>query len=217
MKEIFIIAAAFLLVTNFSFAGTNPETSLVKENQKYGFVKESVLAEKINRLDQMIKDSPQDAANYLSRGLALANNHYYDKALGDFLKALSLNPNLPIANNYVGFIYINNGKYDEAELYLRTAIEQSPNFSKPYFNLARIYQQRNKLDNAIEQITKSMELEPNFYEAYIMRAGFYYNKGEYDRSLEDLNKAININPNLKKQLENQIKIIQQLELQNHKK
>ncbi len=176
--------------------------------QKYGFVQEGVLNEKIARLDQMIKDNPGDANNYLARGGVLANNFNYDKALEDFHKALSLNQNLPIANNYVGYIYVNQGKYDEAEPYLKKAIEQAPNFSKPYFNLARIYFRRNALDKAIEQITKTIEYEPSSYEAYIMRAEIYYNKKEYDKSINDLEQAIKLNASLKERLDAQIKAIQ---------
>jgi len=92
-----------------------------------------------NPLGAAFNIKAKDAANYFSRGMALANNLNYDKALGDFLKALSLNPNLPTANNYVGFIYIDKGKYDEAEPYLKKAIEQSTNFSKPYLTAFKPY------------------------------------------------------------------------------
>lgn len=178
--------------------------------QKYGFVKKDVLDDKLSRLDQMIKDNPDDAANYLSRAIALANNLNYNQALSDFLKALSLNPNLPIANNYVGFIYLDKGKIDQAEPYLKKAIEQSPKFSKPYFNLARIYLYKNELDNAIAQISKAMELQPDFYEAYLLRSQIYFNKKQYYDSIADLKKVAEINPELKQQVEGQIKVIRLL-------
>jgi len=178
--------------------------------QKYGFVKKDVLDDKLSRLDQMIKDNPSDAANYLSRAIALANNLNYNQALGDFLKALELNPNLPIANNYVGFIYLDKGKIDQAEPYLKKAIEQSPKFSKPYFNLARIYLHENELDNAITQVSKAMELQPDFYEAYLLRSQIYFNKKQYYDSIADLKKVAEINPELKTQVESQIKVIRLL-------
>ena len=209
-----ISSVIFIIICTVFFNKT--DAILKRYLNKYGFTNTNFFNEKIRRLNALIKANPKDAANYLSRGIAYANNLYYDRALPDFLTALHLNHNLPIANNYIGFININKGKYDEAEPYLKKAIEQSPNFSKPYFNLASIYKRRNKLDNAIEQITKAIECEPNFYEAYIVRAGIYYNKNEYDKAIADLEKAIKINPSLKQQLEYQIKIIQQRKSQNTK-
>lgn len=161
--------------------------------------------EAISRINELIKSNPQDANNYFSRGMEYANNFCYDKALKDFKKALSLNPNMPAANNYVGFIYIAKGRFDKAEEYCKKAIEQTSNFSKPYFNLARIYKHREDFDNAMYQITKALEYEPNFYEAYILRAEIFIDKEEYANAISDLKKAIKLNPPSKNLLEGWIK------------
>jgi tetratricopeptide (TPR) repeat protein len=177
------------------------EKSYRRDFGKYGFSDETYTKERTERAGKLIESNPQDAKNYLSRGIASVNNHNYDQAMQDFQKALALNPNLPIANNYVCFICIDKGKYDQAENYCKKAIEQSPNFSKPYFNLSRIYQRRKDYPKAIEMISKAIQYESNFYEGYLLRADIYDGMEEYRKELDDLNRALKLRPQDKKYLE----------------
>lgn len=169
------------------------EASPTQVFAKYGFVDNKYFKEKVERLDKMVAENPEDAKNYLSRGITKANNHDFEGALPDFKKALELNPNMPIANNYICFIYLNQGFHSEAEGYCNKAIEQSPNFSKPYFNLARIYQYRKDYPKAIDSVSKAITYEPGSFEAYLLRAQLYEETGEYEKEIADLEKAKKIN------------------------
>jgi hypothetical protein len=137
---------------------------------------------RIALLDKMIQDNPGDASNYFSRGHTYTNHFYYQKALADFQNALSLNPNMPAAHNYIGYLYMGKKKYKEAEKHFLRAIELSPNFSKPYFNLAVIYYYKKDFDQALEYINKAIAYEANFQEAYAWRDYIFSAKEKYGKS-----------------------------------
>lgn len=161
---------------------------------RYGYSDQKFVDEKVERLNQAVEANPQDTNNYLSRGIALANNHDIDHALPDFLKALELNPKLPVAHNYVCWIYVQQGRLDEAQVHCEKALELTQNFGAPHYNLATIYLKKKDYWKALEHASKAVEFEPNNFDRYLLRAGIYEEQGDYTSAIKDLKKAIELHP-----------------------
>lgn len=161
---------------------------------RYGYSDQKFVDEKVERLNQTVEANPQDANNYLSRGIAFANNHDIDHALPDFLKALELNPKLPVAHNYVCWIYVQQGRLDEAQAHCEKALELTQNFGAPHYNLATIYLKKKDYWKALEHANKAVEFEPNNFDRYLLRAGIYEEQGDYASAIKDLKKAIDFHP-----------------------
>ena len=82
-----------------------------------------VAAEKALSLD------PNLAVAYLARGISLwtpANHFPHEKAIGEFRRALSLNPNLDEARNQLARVYFHIGAFDEALQQSQEAVRTNP-------------------------------------------------------------------------------------------
>lgn len=161
---------------------------------RYGYSDQKFVDEKIVRINQAIEANPQDENNYLSRGIAYANNQEIENALSDFLKALELNPNLPVAHNYVCWIYVNQDRLEEAKGHCEKALELTENYGAPHYNLATIFLKRKEYREALDHATKAIEFEPRNFDRYLLRAGIYESQGDFLAATKDLKKAIELNP-----------------------
>jgi len=64
---------------------------------------------------------------FYSRGIAHEQTDHWDKAEADFLRALDLNPDQPLALNYLGYSWLDKGLHlDRALKMIEKAVEQRP-------------------------------------------------------------------------------------------
>jgi tetratricopeptide (TPR) repeat protein len=134
------------------------------------------------------------AIAYIHRGLAYSAAKDNERAMQDYARAITLNPNYAPAYNDLGAAYKDKGDYDRAiENYTR-AIGLCPGYAKAYGNRGIAY--KNKGDNAraIEDYTRAIALDPRFAVAYNNRGVAYNGQGDHDRAIEDLSHAIMLNP-----------------------
>jgi hypothetical protein len=81
-------------------------------------------------------------------GLAYLEAGEYDFAIGEFKRALRLDPKLPTAWNNRGIAYVKNGDPERARADFLQAIAVDPTYPDPHGNLARLYDQLGKPDLA---------------------------------------------------------------------
>ena len=131
---------------------------------------------------------------HLFRGAVYHNRGQLSKAIGEYNKAIEINPKYaPVFNNR-GFAHIGKGEYDQAISDFNRAIEINPKFAMAYNNRGYAYGVKGDYDQAISDSNKAIELNPKLAMAYNNRGLAHLNKDEHDRAISDCNKALKVNP-----------------------
>ncbi|MGR3311514.1 MAG: tetratricopeptide repeat protein [Candidatus Brocadiales bacterium] len=119
----------------------------------------------------------------------------YDRAIGDYNKAIEINPKYAEAFNNRGNVYHSKGEYDRAILDYNEALKINSRYAKAFYNRGTAYGQgKGEYDRSILDFNEALEIIPRFAEAYNNRGIAYYDKGEYGRAIGDFNEALEINP-----------------------
>jgi len=105
-----------------------------------------VAAEKALSLD------PNLAVAYLARGRILwtpANHFPHEKAIREYRRALTLNPNLDEARNQLALVYCHIGAFDEALEESHKAIAANPNNNLAQFRIGQTLNFQGKYEQAL--------------------------------------------------------------------
>jgi serine/threonine protein kinase len=156
--------------------------------------------------------SSTDSVYYNSRGVSYDDKGEYDKAIADYTKAISIDPNYAIAYNNRAVSYKHKGEYDKAIADFTKAISIDPNDAIAYINRGVSYDDKGEYDKAIADFTKAISIMPNYADPYNNRGVSYKNKGEYDKAIADFRKALEIDPNVRKAQDNLDKVLKKKKL-----
>lgn len=110
-----------------------------------------VAAEKALSLD------PNLAGAYLARGRLLwtpANRFPHEKAIREYRRALSLNPNLDEARNQLALVYCHIGAFDEAIQESQRAVTTNPNNNLAQFRIGQTLNFQTKYEDALSVLRK---------------------------------------------------------------
>ncbi len=156
------------------------------------------------------------AEEHFNRGVTLYEQGRLDKAIGEFTKAIELDPNYAEAYRSRGFAYSKKGKdhwayaditkkpvdyanakaiYQRAIADYTKAIKLDPNDAMAYLSRGEAFFMQGKSDWAIDDYTKAIELDPNDARAYMFRSAVYAVRWETDKAIADLEKAIEVSRN----------------------
>ena len=147
---------------------------------------------------------PNEPSNYIDtsmilsvRGSIYLENEDYEKALYDFNKAITLNPNDPFIYTVRGSVYFYQQDYKKAIENQSKALELDPNNDDAYYNRGNTYLRTNEWDKAAADFSKIIELnKPDtkcLYCAYKFRAEAYYKLNNIDQAIADYEHALTIN------------------------
>ncbi|MCC6460456.1 MAG: hypothetical protein IT260_08300 [Saprospiraceae bacterium] len=106
---------------------------------------------------------------YLWRGMALGDKGEGRRALEDFNKAISTNPDLTEAYKYRGGLLGMAKQYESSVADLNKYLEKHPNDPEILYNRALSYVNLKRLPEALADLNKTLELEPGFARAYRAR------------------------------------------------
>jgi lipoprotein NlpI len=130
------------------------------------------------------------AAEFSKRGLAKGGQGDYDGAIGDFSKAIELDPKYASAYDNRGVAKSRKGDYDGAIADCSKAIELDPKYSFAYNSRGAAKDHKGDYDGAIADCSKAIELDPKFAFAYNNRGIAKERKGDFDnRALTEESKA----------------------------
>jgi tetratricopeptide (TPR) repeat protein len=141
-----------------------------------------------------IRDNPENAKAYNSRGYAYSSKKEYDKAIEDYSQAIRLDPKYAIAYYNRGYAYSSKKEYDKAIEDFSEAIRLAPKAAYAYTNRGVAYCEKKEYDKAIEDCSKAIRLDPKDAVAYISRGIAYHYKKDYDKAIQDFSEAIRIQP-----------------------
>ncbi len=98
---------------------------------------------------------------------------WYDSAITESRKAITLNPSLAEGHKALAFAYEGKGRVQEALSEYRTAVSLNPNYSAAIANLGSLTQSLGNLDEAHKLLTKAVSLAPDRMFAYVSVALVY--------------------------------------------
>lgn len=143
---------------------------------------------------QVIAADSTEAGAYFNRGLAEMGLEQYEKALTDFQKFHSLEPDDPDGMNFISFMYY---QMDDFENLIRSIKEFMPKASTEYNSnryLGYAYYQLENYPEALSYLSYHLQLEQNDEWALITRAKTYVSIDSISAALLDLTRLIGINP-----------------------
>lgn len=142
------------------------------------------------------------AVAYGARAFAYYELKLYDKALGDYDKALALDPagecgiGMPgAAYNARGAVYSYLKQYEKALADYAKAIELKPDYAYAYANRGDIYLKLKIYDQAIAEYNSAAAADPAYGGVYSGRGQAYAALKQYDKAVSDYSTLIVLKSN----------------------
>ena len=135
-----------------------------------------------------------DATSYYDKGGEYWDAGDWGMAIGEYTKAIELNPDFTFAYFERGYSYNQLGQNQNAINDYTKAIQLDPNYDMAYNNRGWSYGQLGQDQNAINDYTIAIQLDPDHAFAYSNRGVAYFSLGQYQLSIDDVTKAIQQEP-----------------------
>jgi len=140
--------------------------------------------------------TPQSELQFLHQhlGLQLFSRKKYSQAKAEYLKALSLEPNVPVIHKNLGLIYFSSKNYKRAEKAYRKALQLNPGYTPALAKLALSLAAQKKYTSAERKFKEAIQAEPSNAEHYLNLGHFYYYlKKDYRGAKYSYKKALKLN------------------------
>jgi tetratricopeptide (TPR) repeat protein len=200
---VYVFIAALLLVVSCSPAQKSGESPGGKSGQglpqksaddALKLIDNKKYDESIKILDEAIKTDDKSASLFNARGRAYFGKKMYEKALEDFKKASSLNPNEPEAYVNIGNFHLVMWDIDNAKKEFEKALEKDANNVGALHGIGICYAKKLDYPTSIIWYDKVIKLDPKNSGCYDNRAYAKYYTLKFDESMSDFNKSLELNP-----------------------
>ena len=138
---------------------------------------------------------PDSAAAYLFAARMLLRLDFGPIAEEYGLKAVALDPKLPLAHQLLGELYLYQSKIPEAVAQLEQEVAVNPANPIALYKLADAYTRIQKFDEAEKLLQRSIWLDATSTGPYILMGKVLEKKGEALLAVRALQRAINMDPN----------------------
>ena len=129
-----------------------------------------------------------------NRGHYYRENGMLDKALIDYNKALSINPNKAPLHNSRGKLYFDQGKAQLAMKDYDDAIRIDPELAEAYINRGAAKAMAGQTQQALTDLNKGIALDPEFKNGYLNRSLLLNKLQKYNEALADYNSYLALDP-----------------------
>ena len=141
-------------------------------------------------------DVPGDsAAAYLFTARMLLRQEYDPVAEEYALKAVALDPRLPLVHFLLGELYIYKSRIPEAIAAFQKELEINPANAATYYKLAEAYSRVQKYEDAERLLQRSIWLDASATGPYILMGKVLEKKGEFELAVRALQRAASMDPN----------------------
>jgi len=130
----------------------------------------------------------------LGRAWELAKKGQYGAAIGEWKKALEINPEDAKAHNNLGHALAEQGELDEAITNWQKALEVNPNYAEAHNNLGVALIRRGRFDEAIAHFQKILETNGDYAEVHDNLGRALDQKGKLGKAIAEWQKALELNP-----------------------
>jgi len=142
---------------------------------------------------------------YFLSGISYRDSYRYDKAIGEFNKAIELNPNFYQAHNELGVVHREKGRiepssskaqifYEEAVIHHKKAIEINPDYEIAYASLGYTYICMRGYDSAMREFVEALRINPSSHRAHLGLGWIYNEMDIVDEAIKEYQNAIKLEP-----------------------
>lgn len=141
-----------------------------------------------------LKNYPDTATAYNSRGAEYLEKKEFTKAKADFVNALRLDRNYYEAYFNLGLLYNSQGDHKEAVKQIKKALLIKPGYLKAYDALAAIYIASGSEADVVDICRKAIRAKPTHLQACINLCSAYGKLGNLKEAVAYGEKAVKIDP-----------------------
>lgn len=135
------------------------------------------------------------AAAYLFTARMLLRQEFDPIAEEYALKAVALDPKLPLAHYLLGELYMYKSRMPEAIAEFQKELAINPAHAATYYKLADAYSRVQKFDEAQQLLQRSIRLDATSSVPFILMGKVLEKKGDYDLAVLALKHAVVMEPN----------------------
>jgi tetratricopeptide (TPR) repeat protein len=140
--------------------------------------------------NKAVKENPNYAYAFVSRGIAYMSQGNLDKAISNYSEAISVYPQFTEAYQNRGVLYEYRGQFNKAIVDFDTAISAEPLSPVLYFNRGMAFIYKSQYDKALPDLNKVIEIKPDFAKAYINKGLVCEELGMQQEAVEAYKKAV---------------------------
>jgi tetratricopeptide (TPR) repeat protein len=144
---------------------------------------------------KMFGVAPESAASYLFTARMLLRQDFAPIAEEYAQKSVALDPQLPLAHQLLGEIYLFKANIPAAIEQFQKEIEVNPGNANGYYKLADAYSRIQKFEEAEKFLQRSIWLDANSTGPYILLGKVLQKKGETQLAVRALQRALAMEPN----------------------
>ncbi len=149
--------------------------------------------------NSLVKTYGEKPQLHIVIGRAYRQSGLLTDAVGEFKKAIAIDPSFPRAHYYLGIAYL----LDEGQSKTREALEEfkievaaNPDEFFANYYMGVVYNFQRQWDLAITSLQKASSLQPHNPDPYFQLSQAYQELNNHQRAIEALKKTIALNPNL---------------------
>jgi len=134
------------------------------------------------------------AEAHATLGLVYHNSWEWEKAEGEFKRAIELNPNYPTAYHWYNIHLRSVGRVEEAWAAIQKARQLDPLSMIIGVNVVGVLEMRGQLDEANATGQKYLEIDPDFPQMLGVLSRVYSSAGRHDEAIASAKKAVELSP-----------------------
>lgn len=139
---------------------------------------------------------PKNAVKEFERGAKKESEGKADEAIEHYLKAIKEAPNLAVAHNNLGSLYVGKSDFPAAQKEFADSIRLAPGDSKAYFNMANLMLLTGKLQDAERFLQDGFRTQPDSAFGFFVQGSVLERNGNLPDAERALQRALELDPKL---------------------
>jgi tetratricopeptide (TPR) repeat protein len=142
--------------------------------------------------DEMLASSKPSAQLYALIGVAYRETGYFDLAVTQFAKAISLDPKFPRVHSALALVYLSEQpqKYAQAREQFMAELAIAPNDYLSHYFLGVIDLHEHKLSEAQKWLEEATRLQPQGPDAFFNLGEAYFQDGRFEKAVAALRRSL---------------------------
>ncbi|MBW2649889.1 MAG: tetratricopeptide repeat protein [Deltaproteobacteria bacterium] len=132
--------------------------------------------------------------HHYSLGVLFMLDGEIDKAIGEYEKALRIDPESAYLMSELATLYIKKGKINAAARLLEKSVTCDPEYVDSHILLGSLYGNLEEYEDAINEYKKVIEIDPEKLEAYLFLSLLYRENKDYNSAIDVLGSLLEIDP-----------------------
>ena len=182
-KMLFLVLLTVLAATLLSGCGS----PAVKRAPIEILPEDADTEEKIEMLEAMGHEYPEDALVYFELGNLYSEQLLAMDAMESYERALGIDPGLNKARVNLAMLLAESDEVDSAKVLLEEAIRIDPTDAKAYNNLGMVYYTDMDVNTAVNYFRKALEVDPTSIEAHYNLGLAFAERGLLNEAITEWN------------------------------